>query len=154
MLPRRRFAVSRPIRGSPRFLRLLCLLAVGFPGTDLCASPDPRISYLLHCGGCHLPDARGVPPEVPPLRDELGKLVRIPGGRDYIVRVPGASQAPVSDQGLADILNFVLLEFNQQTLGKDFKPFTAAEVSASRRNILADPFKYRDKLWQSYETQN
>lgn len=84
---------------------------------------------------------------MPSLREELGRLVGIPGGRDYIVRVPGASQAPVTDQQLADILNFVLTEFNHRTLAKDFKPLTESEVSGSRRNILSDPFKYRAKLW-------
>jgi hypothetical protein len=97
-----------------------------------------------------LPNGEGVPPEVPSLRDELGKLVGIPGGRDYIVRVPGASQAPISDEELADVLNFVLTKFNGKTLASDFKPLTGPEVTASRRNILADPFKYRDELWQSY----
>ena len=130
-------------------LRILCLLVIGLICAGVFASP--RISYLLHCGGCHLPDGRGVPPEVPTLRDELGKLVQIPGGRDYIVRVPGASQAPISDQELADVLNFVLMEFNEPTLPSDFKPLQESEVSASRRNILADPFKYRDKLWRLYE---
>ena len=115
------------------------------------AHTSPKTSYLLHCGGCHLLDGRGVPPEVPSLRDELGKLIQIPGGREYIVRGPGASQAPVSDQELADILNFVLREFNGQTLESNFRPLTGAEVAASRRNILADPFKYRDELWQRYK---
>jgi len=124
------------------------LLVVGLVSIN--AYCNPQISYLLHCGGCHLPNGESVPPEVPSLRDELGKLVGIPGGRDYIVRVPGASQAPISDQELADVLNFVLTEFNQQTLADDFKPLTGSEVAASRRNILADPFKYRDELWQKY----
>jgi hypothetical protein len=128
--------------------RLICFTLIMLISNGVFANPG--ISYLLHCGGCHLPDGRGVPPEVPSLRDELGKLVQIPGGRDYIVRVPGASQAPIPDQELADVLNFVLMEFNKQTLAKDFEPLTESEVSASRQNILADPFKYRDQLWRSY----
>jgi mono/diheme cytochrome c family protein len=114
------------------------------------AISSPKTSYLLHCGGCHLPDGRGVPPEVPSLRNELGKLIQIPGGRDYLVRVPGASQAPISDRELAQVLNYVLREFNRETLSTDFTPLGAEEVSKSRPHILADPLKYRARLWADY----
>ena len=108
-------------------------------------------AYILHCGGCHLPDGRGVEPEVPTLVNELGKLIQLPGGRDYIIRVPGASQAPISDQQLADILNYILVEFNENTLADNFKPLSGAEVAIARPNILADPFKHRDELWSQYK---
>ena len=128
--------------------RLLCLFLIA---SGVNAYSSPKVAYILHCGGCHLLDGRGVPPEVPSLRDELGKLVQIPGGRDYIVRVPGASQAPISDEELAEVLNFVLREFNRETLASDFVALTGPEVAESRRNILADPFAYRDELWRRYQ---
>jgi len=113
------------------------------------AQADPRADYLLHCGGCHLPDGAGVPPEVPSLQDEIGRLVASAAGRDYIARVPGASQVPISDEKLAAVLNWVLFTFNAQSLPAGFPPLTADEVGRSRRNVLADPEKYRQQFWPS-----
>ena len=110
----------------------------------------PRIAYMLHCGGCHLADGRSNPPEVPDLRNELGKIVSIPGGRDYLVRVPGASQAPVSDEELAHIINWVLKNFNADTLPDNFSPLTGDEVSRSRKNVLINPIEHRAALWDGY----
>ena len=111
------------------------------------AAADPRADYYLHCGGCHLPNGAGNPPEVPTLRDALGRLAAVQAGRDYLVRVPGASQAPVSDARLAAIVNWVLTEFNGATLDDDFAPLEADEVGSARRRVLADPLKYRAALW-------
>ncbi len=111
---------------------------------------EQRANYLLHCGGCHLPDGRGNPPEVPSLRDELGRIVTVPGGRAYLVQVPGSSQAPVTDSELANIINWILAEFNADTLQPDFKALTAKEVGKARRDTLADPLKHRAAIWRAY----
>ena len=84
---------------------------------------------------------------MPSLVDELGQLLTIPEGRSYLVRVPGASQAPVSDQRLADIVNWILTEFNKSTLPEDFRPLTAKEVARARSDILANPLEYRRRFW-------
>ena len=131
--------------------RLLLVAAVALTCKTAAAEYTTPVAYLLHCGGCHLPDARGNPPQVPDLRETLGRIVALPGGRDYLVRVPGASQAPVSDQKLADIVNWVLENFNANTLPADFEPLTREEVSRSRKNVLADPLKHRAKLWEAYD---
>lgn len=114
---------------------------------------DTRADYLLHCSGCHLPDGRSVPPDVPTLQDEIGRIVSLPEGRDYIVRVPGAAQTPLSDKALADVLNWVLAEFNANTLPDDFKPLTEQEVRDARSNVLADPLRMRAAMWRNYRTR-
>ncbi len=114
------------------------------------AYADPETDYLLHCSGCHLPDGRSVPPEVPTLRDEIGKIVSMPKGRTYIVRVPGAAQTSLSDKELANVLNWVLTEFNADTLPVDFEPLDENEVGKARKNVLADPIRYRAEIWQDY----
>ena len=132
-------------------LVLVCLLTtLGSEATRA----DPRADYLLHCAGCHRPSGAGLPPDVPTLVGELGRLVEIPEGREYLVRVPGASQAPVSDQRLAAIINWILREFNAETLPDGFVPFSAAEVSRGRGNTLADPMKFRRKFWGDYDDAN
>ena len=101
----------------------------------------------MHCAGCHLPDASGALPYVPPLAGALGYLVGSPAGRDYIARVPGAAQVPLSDAALAEVFNWLLLEYNQGTLPADFRPLTAEEIGRSRARVLADPLKLRNELW-------
>jgi hypothetical protein len=106
-----------------------------------------RTDYLLHCAGCHMPEGNGLPPEVPTLVGSLGRIAASDEGRDYIARVPGASQAPISDAQLAAVLNWVLLEFNSETLPESFRPLTVREVRKSRNKVLSDPLKMRRTLW-------
>ena len=68
------------------------------------------------------------------------------GGRDYLVRVPGAAQAPMTDADLAVVLNYLLARFSSATLADDFKPYTAQEVASYRHDILADPLKRRAEI--------
>lgn len=112
---------------------------------------SPRINYLLYCTGCHAADGAGKPPNVPSLRDELGRMISVPEMRSYLVRIPGASQAPISDADLTDIINWLLHEFNSSTLPANFEEYTIEEVSNARRNILADPLRYRSEHWKSYD---
>ncbi|MCB1692046.1 MAG: hypothetical protein KDI19_04725 [Pseudomonadales bacterium] len=119
-----------------------------FPGT---AQADPRADYLLHCAGCHLPNGKGAPPDVPSLVGTLGLIVASPEGRAYVLRVPGASQAPLDDESLANVMNWVLRTFNEKTLPKDFRPLEAAEATDARRRVLADPVSYRKRLWPDYD---
>lgn len=111
------------------------------------AAADPRIDYLLQCAGCHRVDGTGLPPEVPSLVNTPGKLVATPAGREYLVRVPGAAQAPLSDAELAAVVNWVLREFNAATLPEDFAPLSTREVAKARRKVLADPHRFREQHW-------
>ena len=130
-------------------MRRLCkalfgAVLVGIAGPALA---DPRGDFLLHCAGCHLADASGVPPYVPSLAGPLGRIAGSAEGRDYIARVPGAAQAPISDDALAAVLNWILFEYNRDSLPTSFKPLRGAEVANSRSRVLADPLKRRRELW-------
>jgi mono/diheme cytochrome c family protein len=133
----------------PARLWFFVLLAIGVAATE--SRADPRADYLLHCGGCHLADGRGAPPEVPTLIATLGPIVSSQEGRDYIVRVPGATQTPLSDERLAEVMNWVLTGFNADTLTPDFRPLTGSEVGAARRRVLVDPVRFRRTLWPDYD---
>ena len=126
------------------FLPLLLLAAM--PLQVAAADDDVRSNYLFACRGCHLADGSGVPPEVPSLRNTLGSLAASAEGRDYLVRVPGVLQSRLSDEKLAEVLNWVLTEFNADTLPENFRPLTTHEVTAARKKILADPVGYRRTL--------
>lgn len=78
-------------------------------------------------------------------------MLAVPEMRGYLVRVPGASQAPLSDADLADVVNWILKEFNADTLPENFRQLTTAEVSEAREYPLADPLKHRIQFWKNYE---
>ena len=90
-----------------------------------------------------MPDGTGLASVVPTLHDIPGRMLAAPEGRSYIVRVPGAAQAPISDGKLADVLNWILQDFSRDTLPENFEPLTADEVRTARGKLLPDPLKYR-----------
>ncbi|MBI2993078.1 MAG: hypothetical protein HYY48_02740 [Gammaproteobacteria bacterium] len=134
------------------FLLLLC--GIADPGRAADARHEDgraRIDYMLNCQGCHQPDGAGSPGAVPRLRDHLGGFVRVPGGREYLVRVPGAALSALDDAGLAAVLNWMLRDFSAAELPADFVPYDAAEVGRLRREPLADAESERRILLQRME---
>ncbi|MEL7044806.1 MAG: hypothetical protein AAGL66_07275 [Pseudomonadota bacterium] len=108
------------------------------------ANASPRSDYLLHCGGCHLEDGSGTPPEVPDLRQDIDWLATSPEGRSYLTRVPGASQVPISDARLAAVFNWILETYYPGR--EDVPRFSGAEVEKTRQLPLYDPLKHREVL--------
>ncbi|MEI5998368.1 cytochrome c [Paraburkholderia bengalensis] len=105
------------------------------------ASADASLAqqhWVLNCMGCHTATGGGIPGKVPPLTNSLGYFEHLPAGREYVMRVPGASNSALSDQELADVLNWLLTTTNRDALPKDFKPYTAAEITAHRRPAFSD----------------
>jgi hypothetical protein len=125
-----------------RRLTLLSLLLWAAAPTAVGA--DPRIDYLLHCGGCHLENGSGDPPIVPDLRADLDRLLAAPGGRAYLAQVPGSSQAPLDDAALAGVLNYIVREYGRGTA--ETEPFTEQEIARYRGTTLLDPLAARRRL--------
>jgi len=87
--------------------------------------------------GCHGAQAEGVPGKVPPLAHALGRYMRTPGGRNYILRVPGAANSALSDAQLAAVLNWLAQTFDGDELDKSHAAlFTTAEVTGLRHSPL------------------
>ena len=124
-------------------------LAVLLSCATTTVNADPRTDYLLYCRGCHLINGTGTPPEVPTLVNDIGKIVAIPGGREYIIRVPGVSQTAMNNDELAAVLNWVLSEFNADTTPGHFAPYTSEEVGKARQKVLVDPLKHRASLLEA-----
>jgi hypothetical protein len=101
---------------------------------------------MIHCMGCHLADGSGSPPQVPDVRGEMGRLLGIEGGREYLVQIPGAATAPVSDAELAAIINYMLSAFSRSTVPASFTPFSESEVQRLRPHWLSDPEPVRQRL--------
>jgi hypothetical protein len=76
----------------------------------------------------------------------MGDFLKVPGGREYLVQVPGVATAALSDAEIAEVLNWLLFTFNQPELPKDFKPYTATEVALDRAHQLIRVVETRDAL--------
>ena len=100
------------------------------------ANASPRQDYILYCMGCHGAQAEGVPGKVPPLAHALGRFMRTPEGRNYILRVPGAANSVLSDEQLAAVLNWLAQTYDGDELTSEVQLFTAAEVTSQRHSPL------------------
>ncbi|MBY0276812.1 hypothetical protein K2Z84_15855 [Candidatus Binatia bacterium] len=99
---------------------------------------EPAINYQLHCQGCHLADGRATPGLVPALDPTLGRMMRVPEGRDYLVRLPNVAAAQLDPADTAALLNWLLAHFAASELPPDFAAITTEEVIAGRRAPLVD----------------
>jgi hypothetical protein len=83
----------------------------------------------------------------------VGKFLRVPGGREFLVQVPGVAQAPLDDAALAGVLNWMLARFGKGDAPADFAPYTAAEVGRLRQRPLTDVEGVRRGLVRAIETR-
>jgi len=119
--------------------------------TPAAPGPIPRVTgaaqdYSRNCQGCHLANGRGLPGLVPDLVDFVGYFTHLPEGRAFLVRVPGVAQAPLDDERLAAVLNWMLAAYSRKQLPPGFQPFTAAEVRRLRADILTAVTAERERL--------
>ena len=122
---------------------VLCLISAGSA-----AAPDQAAQdYLQHCSGCHQMDGRGsVPNKVPTMLGSVGHFVRTLSGRAFLIQVAGVAQAPISDQAIADLLNWVLPTFGKSEMPADFTPYSALEVQLARSTRPADIMALREQV--------
>lgn len=121
----------------------------------LTATADDRraeVNYMLHCQGCHLPEAAGFEGRVPPMKDFVGYFLHSTEGRSFLVRVPGVAQSALSDAEVAELMNWLLNAYSKPQLPESFRPFTAAEVETLRAHPLQDPQAARRQILASIAT--
>ena len=107
----------------------------------------------------------------PPLADSIGRDVKFPQGRAYLVHVVSfgmtgpisvhgqiynglmQSWPALSDDEIAQVLDYALANFSAKLLPKNFSPLTAVEVKKDRaRNIsVGDVHKERDALMKALD---
>ena len=109
--------------------------------------------YSQQCAACHQAGGEGIPGSFPPQKGLAANIFNASGGiggRDYLahvleygltgpINVDGTAYngnmpawgGSLSDQQIADVLNYVLTAFgNRERISPDFQPYTAEEVSA------------------------
>jgi len=123
-------------RSGARFAAALAAALAGLPAAASAGSP--RVLYMLHCQGCHLADGTGKPGEVPSLAGALGRYLSVPGGRAYLVQVPGSAHSPLSDAELAAVLNWMVATFGPPEAAARLVPYHAEEVARYRASPLVD----------------
>lgn len=103
------------------------------------ASERQRISFLLHCSGCHQPDGSGNPASgIPDMRGSIGYFLRLPEGRAFLVQVPGTAQSSLNDGETAELLNWMVRTLGEKAVPADFSPYTRDEVTRLRGHPLDD----------------
>lgn len=152
----RRAAGQARVRGVPQWPLLLWLMGLLCAAAVLCdptlatvtpSAPDaaaPGVSnaqrawqhWTLNCQGCHRPDGTGSEGTAPGLAQTVGRFLRVPGGREYLGRVPGVAASPLSDADLAEVLNWMLWRFDAADVPAAFVPYTALEVGHLRSQPL------------------
>lgn len=118
-----------------RSLLQCALLSVALTVTGASAStPDRnRINFLLHCSGCHQQDGSGNPEHgIPDMRGSLGHFLRLPEGRAFLVQVPGTAQSALGDAAVADLLNWMVVNFSREEIPLKFTPYTTPEITYLR----------------------
>lgn len=101
--------------------------------------PNPRRAWqnwTLNCQGCHRPDGTGSEATAPPLADTVSRFLTVPGGREYLGRVPGVATTPMGDADLAEVMNWIFWRFDRRHMPANFAPFTAEEIGRLRLRPL------------------
>lgn len=111
----------------------------------------PHVEYALNCQGCHRADGAGTPETVPPLAGSVARFLAVPGGREYLVQVPGVAQAPLDDATLAAVMNWMLVRFDAAHVPPDFVPYAAPEIGRLRAKPLTDVEGLRRRLLAEIE---
>jgi hypothetical protein len=109
-------------------------------------SYEPVVNYQLHCMGCHLADGSGQPGRVPSMRRSLVLLSTRPQGRDYVIRVPGVAQSPLSSEDTAALLNWMVRNLSDLQVPPGFADYSAAEVQQLRDRPLVRVSALRARL--------
>lgn len=110
-----------------------------------------RSLYYLYCAGCHGASGQGLyGAQVPDLRP-VGAFLGLPGGRQFLLRVPGVMGSGLDDAQVATVLNWMLHNLAEPVPVAD--AFTAAEVAQARAQPLIDVMQERRRLLQQAEQQ-
>ena len=124
-----------------RKLLLTACLLVGATATN--ASEDlaekrAAFQWKMNCQGCHQANGEGSLGGAPDMRGIVARFLDVDGGRAYLGQVPGVAYAPLNDNDLAILVNWLLKEYDGEHLKPGFVPYTAKEIGELRQRPLVD----------------
>jgi hypothetical protein len=119
----------------------------GFRATEVRDAGHAWQSWVLNCQGCHRADGLGSEGTDTTLAATVAKFLHAPGGREYLIRVPGVATSELSDADLAELINWMLLRFDREHVPASFQPYTPAEVGRLRtRPLRLEAKRIRERL--------
>jgi len=155
-VPQPRLLGSQPIETWPEKYRLT--IAIGllfFAAMTSAQASQPmtagQVNYMLQCQGCHKANGAGFGESVPDLRIVGRQLLAVPAGRQFYVSVPGSSNAPLSNQQLAEVLNFIIADIlgDKDDQADSLSRFTEEEIARYRSIKIPDVKGLREELVRS-----
>ncbi|CAI9084745.1 cytochrome c [Methylacidiphilum fumariolicum] len=145
------------------FLSALALFLIS--SEMLLAMPQEQALYFLHCAGCHGLKGEGIAGVAPQIAQTIDFFLLSPEGRKYVIQVPGVAFSSIPDEALAELLNWLILNFGQTK--RKFQKYTTQEVAVARKEPLLDIDEARKRIlqtlpekiiliksWQRYATFN
>ena len=108
------------------------LLGAGGPPAGVDNPQRAWQNWTLNCQGCHRPDGTGSAGTAPSLAGTVARFLSVPGGREYLGRVPGVATSALSNADLSEVMNWMLWRFDLANLPANFQPYTAAEIGELR----------------------
>ncbi len=138
----------------PHLIQLfaIALLASSFYAKAEINDQRAYFHYQMYCQGCHTPLAMGRG-DVPRINDFIGNFLEVEGGREYLIQVPGSANAALSDTHLAELLNWMILEYGGESVPSKFIPYSESEVHLLRQNALFETITIRKKLVSMMELE-
>jgi hypothetical protein len=136
-----------------RILNGVATLALSWSTVNAAWSYQPVVNYQLRCMGCHLGDGSGQPGRVPSIRRSLVLFSASLDGRDYIVRVPGVAQSPLSDEDTAALLNWMARNLSDLELPPGFVDYSEEEIHRLREHPLVRVSAARARLSKAARTK-
>ena len=83
------------------------------------------------------------------MKNFAGYFLHSEEGRDFLIRVPGVAHAALTDEEVAELMNWLLQSFSADQLPANFAPFSAAEVRSLRSNPESTPDAARQRILAS-----
>lgn len=137
------------------FLLLLCPAAqaegmgrqvVPQAATPAVPSSSTRSLFVLRCAGCHGMDGSGSKLGLVPDMRRLGNFLRLEGGREFLIQVPGVMGSGLDDAQVAAVSNWLLATVAKDSVPAEHKPYTAEEIARLRAKPLVDVAAARQAL--------
>jgi len=129
-----------------RIINGVATIALSWATVNAAWGYQPLVNYQIRCMGCHLADGSGQPGRVPSIRRSLVLFSASAEGRDYVVRVPGVAQSPLSDEDTAALLNWMARNLSDVKVPPSFVDYSAAEIHSLRDRPLVRVSAIRARL--------
>ena len=147
-------ALSRFTKGIVGGLFILCGFQTIAADNSLKINPDrAKFNYQMLCQGCHTPDGTGGK-SVPKIKGFIGYFLQKESAREYLVKVPGSANSSLNDAQLAEVLNWMIIEFGGDSVPKNMQYFTTNEVATLREQPLFEVVEYREMLIKQLTLSN